>query len=264
MFYLVGQLKRAGFTLKEVESAVFNILEEDRELDATLRTKAHAIHGKRLELDDQLLALECLEDAVDARPSDRLYAVMKHAMMRSIVRVTEQVAREQAIDVVLAERVRVKLSRAVEMLLAVLRDGKDASAYPWVAKIRHQVRQHAESYEGSPTADDKRLMVELTTKLVEESLTHTSCEASTSSQKRAARTSGRVCDAAGDEVGTDGGTACVTEPGMQAPLMECALCIIDRFLAEAENGVPIELVFGEGSFAHLGKTARACVADIDQ
>ena len=36
MFYLVGQLKRAGFTLREVEPTVFAILENDDSLVRTL------------------------------------------------------------------------------------------------------------------------------------------------------------------------------------------------------------------------------------
>ena len=44
---------------------------------------------------------------------------------------------------------------------------------------------------------------------------------------------------------------------------ELALRSLDRFLAEAENGVPVELVFGEGSFAFLAAAARECVADLE-
>ena len=39
---------------------------------------------------------------------------------------------------------------------------------------------------------------------------------------------------------------------------------VERFLSEAENGVPVELAFGKGSFARLRQAALACVPAPEQ
>ena len=39
---------------------------------------------------------------------------------------------------------------------------------------------------------------------------------------------------------------------------------VARFLSEAENGVPVELAFGKGSFAHLRQAALACASVSEQ
>ena len=43
-----------------------------------------------------------------------------------------------------------------------------------------------------------------------------------------------------------------------------AVCVLAAFLNESENGVPIELVFGEGSFAFLAQAAVARANNMDK
>ena len=82
-FYLVRQLMKAGFTLKEIESAVFDLMEDDDSFERALRRKATVLHRRRAELDSKLSVLEYLEVAATAATDDRLYAVMEVALTQS-------------------------------------------------------------------------------------------------------------------------------------------------------------------------------------
>lgn len=221
MFYLVGQLKRAGFTLREVEDAVFDILEEDGALDETLRAKARALHARRAELDDQLAALECLEDAADARPGERLYAVMEGALLGNASRAVEEAARLEraaAEDVALAQA---GFERFIQELLAELRGEEIANLQiaDEFAEIRRDV-EHLLSVEIDPCSAEARVLVSHLVRHIACGGCTTAAEASTSTQ-----------------------------------------CLVSRaialFLSDAANGVPVELVFGNGSFVFLAQAARA-------
>lgn len=220
MFYLVGQLKRAGFTLREVEDAVFDILEEDGELNETLRAKARALHARRAELDDQLAALECLEEAADARPGDRLYSVMEGALLGSAAHAVEEAARAGHAAAEDAALVQAGFERFIRELLAELRgeDAQSTSAEEF-AEIRRNVERLLAA-EADPSSAEAHV---LTRHLVQ----HITCggrldtdEASSSPQRLASR----------------------------------ALAL---FLGDAANGVPVELVFGNGSFVFLARAACA-------
>lgn len=234
MFFLVGQLKRAGFTLAEVEATVFDILEEDGALASTLRKKAHAIHERRAGLDGQLTALECLEDAVAAEPSERLYAVMASALAQSVDRaIAAAVERTQAAGgsgvagELAVERLRSRFLGLVGALIAALqgvaeRDGasQDVISLATVAReIRDLVADGCDP--GCPAA--RRTVGQLVRYL------------------------------AADEAAE----------GTETVGRRLALCALAAFLGDAGNGVPVELVLGNGSFAFLGKATAACMADAD-
>lgn len=234
MFFLVGQLKRAGFTLAEVEATVFDILEEDGALTSTLRKKAHALHERRAGLDGQLTALECLEDAAAAEPSERLYAVMASALAQSVDRAIAAAAeRTQATggsgvaDRLAAERLRTRFLCLARALIAALqgvaeRDEatQDGAALATVAReIRDLVADGCDPC--CPAA--RRAVGQLVRYLA------------TDEAAEGAETAGR----------------------------RLALCALAAFLGDAGNGVPVELVLGNGSFAFLGKATAACLADAD-
>lgn len=244
MFYLVGQLKRAGFTLAEVESAVSDILEDGDALDRTVRAKARSLHARRAEFDGKLAALECLADAVAAQPTERLFAVMEAALERSVERAVQAAAFVQDTDTEVAERVRTGLSTAVDWLLAVLRGDADAA-----------------DADGSPDSGQRcRALVERVAELIADEAEPT-CAA-------AKQVVWDIADtvACGRVRADSGGLAAVGANelmGADDDAAAFAVRTLAAFFSEAENGVPIELVFGNGAFAFLAQAARACAADTD-
>lgn len=219
MFYLVGQLKRAGFTLEEVEPVVLDIFDDGEASVTAFRAKAQSIHARRAKLDSQLAMLECLEESIVESQSDQVYSVMEQSMRRSMERAINGVRLELGACKELEEAVRVRLLRAVGFLVSALKGEADQSSRSRISAIRQLVGQS----DGTPDNKAK----------------HVFCEVVASIAKGAEDVGGEVLPA------------------------ELALRSIDRFLAEAENGVPVELVFGEGSFAFLAATARECVADLE-
>lgn len=222
MFYLVGQLKRAGFTLREVEEAVFDILEEGGMLGETLRVKARALHARRAELDDQLAALECLEDAAEVQPDERLYAVMESATLRNAARAVEEAAREEHATAEEAEPIRAGFEHLVRELLMELGE-KELVEAP-LAEEFAELRQHVGrllAVEADPASAEAHVL--------------------------ASRLARHIANAGGaGDVGAVGRRARVT------------LRALALFLNDAANGVPVELVFGNGSFVFLAQAAGAC------
>ena len=243
MFYLVGQLKRAGFTLAEVESAVSDILEDGDALEQTVRAKARMLHDRRAEYDGKLAALECLADAVAAQPTERLFAVMEASLARSVERALEVALRVQAAEDGLIERVRTGLRAAVDWLLAVLRGDADTVGAG-----------------GSPDSEERCwALVDRVAELVADEAAPTCAAAkqlvwdiaaAVANGRVQAVDDGAMAGGANGLVGADDGAT-------------FAVHALAAFLSEAENGVPIELVFGNGSFAFLAQAACACVADTD-
>lgn len=234
MFFLVGQLKRAGFTLAEVEATVFDILEEDGALTSTLRKKAHALHERRAGLDGQLTALECLEDAAAAEPSERLYAVMASALAQSVDRAIATAAeRTQAAggsgvaDRLAAERLRTRFLCLARALIAALQG---------VA-------------EGNGASQDSALFATVAREIRD--LVADGCDPCCPAARRAVGQLVRYL--ATDEAAE----------GAETVGRRLALGALAAFLGDAGNGVPVELVLGNGSFAFLGKATAACLADAD-
>lgn len=234
MFFLVGQLKRAGFTLAEVEATVFDILEEDGALTSTLRKKAHALHERRAGLDGQLTALECLEDAAAAEPSERLYAVMASVLAQSVDRAIAAAAeRTQAAggsgvaDRLAAERLRTRFLCLARALIAALQG---------VA-------------EGNGASQDSALFATVAREIRD--LVADGCDPCCPAARRAVGQLVRYL--ATDEAAE----------GAETVGRRLALGALAAFLGDAGNGVPVELVLGNGSFAFLGKATAACLADFD-
>lgn len=219
-FYLVRQLMKAGFTLKEIESAVFDLMEDDDSFERALRRKAMVLHRRRAELDSKLSALEYLEVAATAATDDRLYAVMEVALTQSAERAVQVATTEtQAAE---ADEVLVRrgMRELVAAVLGVLR-GEGAPAEmggrgiaPLVAGWARAVADLLADDAAPATASAQRLIREM-------------------------------AHAVAGEGASDVRDALAAQS-------------LAAFLSESENGVPVELVFGEGSFAFLGQAARAC------
>lgn len=220
MFYLVAQLKLAGFTQGEIEHAVFDLLEQDGTCSTTLREKAQVTQARRSKLDDQLATLEFLDDAMEARPSDRLYAVMESALLASAARAVEEAARSERATAEDAALVQAGFERFIRELLAELR-GEDTQGTPAeeLAEIGRDVERLLVA-EPDPSSAEARV---LTRHLAQ----HIACD----------------------------GCATVDEASSSTQCL--ASRALGLFLSDAANGVPVELVFGNGSFAFLAQASRA-------
>ena len=275
MFFLVGQLKRAGFTLAEVEATVFDILEEDGALTSTLRKKAHALHERRAGLDGQLTALECLEDAAAAEPSERLYAVMASVLAQSVDRAIAAAA--DHLDEPTAHA-GVSTSRAVHPAgpaehAGVLRAGA-------VKRVRARfltiVNALVTALQGEGGREGRLINAAGGSASIDEGL----CAIAAAIRELVTDDCGPTCPAARRVVMSLVrylAAPAVPAPSASAPQPcaaehpqesnhgfdgeQFALCALAAFLADAGNGVPIELVLGNGSFAFLGKAAASCAAD---
>lgn len=267
-FYLVRQLMKAGFTLKEIESAVFDLMEDDDSFKRALRRKASVLHRRRAELDSKLSALEYLEVAATAATDDRLYAVMEVALTQSAERaVRAATAAVRAAEAAEAneELVRRGMRELVAAALSVLRgEGAPAEvggrgiaplAAGWARAIADLLADDA----APATASAQRLIREMAHAIASEGA---GGRAGSVHDALASEGAANACDALASECG---GNACEALASGRASSARDALavCALAAFLNESENGVPIELVFGEGSFAFLAQAAVARVNDMD-
>lgn len=265
-FYLVRQLMKAGFTLKEIESAVFDLMEDDDSFERALRRKATVLHRRRAELDSKLSALEYLEVAATAAPDDRLYAVMEVALTQSAERAVHVATTEAQAAEADEELVRRGMRELVAAVLSVLRgEGAPAEvggrgiaplAAGWARAIADLLADDA----APATASAQRLIREMAHAIASEGA---GGRAGSVHDALASEGAANACDALASECS---GNAC------EALASECTSGVRDAFavralaafLNESENGVPIELVFGEGSFAFLAQAAVARVNDMDR
>lgn len=257
-FYLVRQLMKAGFTLKEIESAVFDLMEDDDSFERALRRKATVLHRRRAELDSKLSALEYLEVAATAATDDRLYAVMEVALTQSAERaVRAATAAVRAAEAAEADEgsVRRGMRELVAAVLSVLR-GEGAPAEvggrgiaPLVAGWARAVADLLADDAAPATAGAQRLIRKMAHAVAGEGAS-------------AGRHAGNACDALASE---DAGNVRDVLASECTSSARDALAVraLAAFLNESENGVPIELVFGEGSFAFLAQAAVARVNDMD-
>ena len=264
-FYLVRQLMKAGFTLKEIESAVFDLMEDDDSFERALRRKATVLHRRWAELDSKLSALEYLEVAATAATDDRLYAVMEVALTQSAERaVRAATAAVRAAEAAEADEgsVRRGMRELVAAVLSVLR-GEGAPVEvggrgiaPLVAGWARAVADLLADDAAPATAGAQRLIREMAHAVAGEG-------AGSVHDALASEGAANACDALASECG---GNACEALASGRASSARDALavCALAAFLNESENGVPIELVFGEGSFAFLAQAAVARVNDMDK
>ena len=255
-FYLVRQLMKAGFTLKEIESAVFDLMEDDDSFERALRRKAMVLHRRRAELDSKLSALEYLEMAASVSADGRLYAVMEVALGQSAERAVRVAASEVQVTEADEESVRRGMRELVAAVLGVLR-GEGAPAEMGGRGIAPLVAGWARTI-ADLLADDAAPVTAGAQRLIRE-MAHAVAGEGTSAGGRA----GSVHDALATECA---GNACDALPSECTSSARDGLAVraLAAFLNESENGVPIELVFGEGSFAFLAQAAVARVNDMDK
>lgn len=283
MFYLVGQLKRAGFTLKEVEPAVFDLLEEDGALEQALHEKERVLAARQAALEEQLSALACLEDAAMALPTDRLYAVMATSLRRSMDHSIEQAVSETSVSSWAVDRARAAGDIFVDWLLASLgaaRDAADAANCAAAQRLGELADALARLLEAKASPADpaaQRFVAELVEALLDESdeagvagsaardddvERAGAASVSDAGQAAGSRLHGVVQDAAGQAAGSgqsDSTLVAAADANSDAARASYLLMsALGCFLHDAQNGVPVELVCGKGSFAFLASaTAHA-------
>lgn len=248
-FYLVRQLTKAGFTLREVEPAVFDLLETDDAFALTVRAKESRLRARRSELDGKLDALACLERAAAHAAGERLFSVMEEALLRSAGRAAMSAGERDAAHPDIAG-VHAVLEGLVRQMLLVLR-GEDAC--PAFDLLRRRIGELASDDPESPSAehtlwelvDAVRYGGGAAARVADASAVRASAE------EHGAQAQGPA-DAPADE-GEPGDGELRFRGGDRLAMRALA-----RFLKEAENGVPVELVFGEGSFSFLARAAAAC------
>lgn len=255
-FYLVRQLMKAGFTLKEIESAVFDLMEDDDSFERALRRKATVLHRRRAELDSKLSALEYLEMAASVSADERLYAVMEVALGQSAERAVRAAASEVQVTEADEESVRRGMRELVAAVLGVLRsEGAPAEMgghgiAPLVAGWARAIADLLADDAAPVTAGAQRLIREMAHAVAGEG-SSAGGRAGSVHDALATECAGNACDALASEC-----TSSARD--------DLAVRALAAFLNESENGVPIELVFGEGSFAFLAQAAVARVNDMDK
>lgn len=240
-FYLVRQLTNAGFTLREIGPAVFDMLEDGAAFESRIAKKATELREHRARCDAKLSALRMLEHALPCAPVNRLYAVMDSALMQSMERSVADASRELGVDAGEVARVAELLQDAIVRVLGAL----DMEAEPrgWTAHGR----------DGHQSADKEACEVarvrERIARLRKQGVASTSQEAiacvwhfARILERGHKEGSCRDCAASAQDVRTT-----------------LVVHTLNRFLHETENGVPVELICGEGSFAYLAEAANAAV-----
>ena len=243
-FYLVKQLTKAGFTLAEVEPVVFGMLEDDASFEQALHGKEQRLVAQRVEVEAKLAALAQLEDAVPVSPEKRLYAIMGETLTTNAREALRLALDADSVDAGEQALIEARIQTFAASLLAVIQ-----GEFPcfW-----SRASAGGDEADGQPTRL-QRTAVQLATVMAEERPEASAAQAlvadmlhglsgSPEASRRNACSPSGACSASDMLVRA------------QEVLTARALAI---FCAIPENGVPIELVFGNGSFAYLAQATRA-------
>lgn len=245
MFYLVGVLKRAGFSLMEIEPVAFDLLDDGDGFEQAMRAKADALLERRAALDSTLSAIKCLARVAEARPIDRLFAVMEVSLSRSVERAVCLARHECATDERTFERVRVGLHIAASWLTSML--GNKQISLP------HMQRDDAGLAESGPCG-----VIDMIVELIEDEVAPTAVAAHDALWRIAGLMGSRMSSCAGDALLIEWAHVPTSDLRNEAGV-QLAMWALTHFFAETENGVPVELVFGKGSFSFLSQASRSCV-----
>ena len=245
-FYLVRQLTKAGFTLAEVEPVVFGMLEDDDAFGRALHSKERRLGTQRDAVLAKMRALERLEDAVDTAPEDRLYAIMGEAVRAHAEGALQTAFAEVPLEGLARERVRRRFMDLVGQMLGAVQGDSAAGAQQHAVPLKDATPCGAPSQVAaisSPQLEDYVLRLKA---LIEDDTVPAGPQGSAF-----------VWGLAADIAGTGGHAPRHTDAAARAAVVALA-----AFCATSDNGVPIELVFGNGSFAFLAQATSACAADI--
>lgn len=247
-FYLVRQLTKAGFTLKEIEPAVFDLLEESDAFAQALRAKERRLRERRSKLDASLQVLSYLEDAATAAPGERLPTVMGEALEQSAQRALVGAAHDvRAAGEPLPAAVQAHVARRAHVVIAEVVgavQGDVPQRLLGVAEVASEETVHKTFSE----------LAGRLAGLLEAGEKPASRGAAAFSWALAGCLAGR-----GHEAEAAGQAREDAEPAGLHAARRYALRVLARFLSEPENGVPVELVLGNGSFTYVAQATAACV-----
>lgn len=259
-FYLVRQLTKAGFTLREVEPAVFDLLEEGDAFTEALRVKEQRLRERQSKIDASLQALSYLEDAAVAAPDERLQVVMAGALEQSLQWALAAAAQDaRSAGEVLPPRGQAHVARQARMVIAEI-----------VVAIQGDMPQRLLDVVGDTLGEEAvcSTFVRLSERLaglLEAGEMPDSRSAATFSWALASCLAGQVRgDGSGESFKETSGRRVRTVPANACATRCYALRALARFLSEPENGVPVELVLGNGSFSYLAQATAACVNELDK
>lgn len=236
-FYLVRQLSKAGFPLAEVEAAVMDMLEDDDSFAARIDGNVRRLQSERARIDARLQATEVLRGATAYDPAERLYAIMIASLLDGARRSVESAARAGLLPSEHASRLNQAYQRAIPPLLEAVDWGTGSKVLtvsaPGAAasEIRGRVGRFADALadlqerEVSPADEEAMRLI-----------------------RSAAKSFWRIWGAAAS------GEAVSERDAMPMLVIRTAA----EFLAEAGNGVPVELALGKGSYTFLAQATRAC------
>ena len=244
-FYLVRQLSKAGFTLAEVEPAVISMLEEDNTFGECVAAKARQLESERAAIDAKLAATDVLERAVGCAPEERLYAIMGAALTRGAMQAVDAASQEivPKVDGRTTAAVREACCTAVPELL---------SALGWSTRTWMPGAEMAGSTSwGGISAANRELAAQIGR--FAEAVADALCRDVAPNGIDAIR---MVRWGAGALWNRWHPKSTLTSDGEALRLV---LAAARAFLAQAENGVPVELALGKGSFDYLAKATDASV-----
>ena len=224
MFYLVRQLIKVGFAPSEMSFAVKSLLEEGNSFVDALKKRVQTLDAQRLHIESQLAAAKRLEQAVVCRPEERLYAVMACEVLAGVGRAVDAAARELRVASRPGKRTQARLCGLAKELLGVV----------W----------------GNCPSERARALSDRLKDLQARGVDPAGAEA-----RDALFRALRAQDDSGFVSAEDSG------PDQHDVLLASSLA---AFLKERENGVPIELSLGKGSFQYLGQAAAAYVLWLEQ
>lgn len=217
MFYLVRQLTKVGFAPSEMGSVVKALLEEGDSFADALKERVRVLDAQRLRLELQLAAAQRLGRAVACRPEDRLYAVMACEVLAGVDRAVDAAAKELQATLRLEKCAQDRLCGLAKELLGVVWGNSSGVATRTLANCLKDLQTRGIGPE-----------------------------------------SGEARDALFKALRVRGDSASVrTEDGDFGQLDVLLASSLAAFLKERENGVPIELSLGKGSFQYLGQAATA-------
>lgn len=235
-FYLVKQLSKAGFPLAEVEAAVMDMLEDDDSFAARIDGNVRRLQSERARIDARLLAAEVLRGAAAYDPPERLYAIMAAALLDGVQRSIENAARASSLPPESVNRLNRAYQRAIPPLLEAVDWGTGSKVLTVsvpgaaVSEIRDRVQRFARAL-----ADLRKREVDPTD---EEAL--------------------RLVYSAAKSFWRLWGTGASAESAGEGDAMPVLVIrTAAGFLAEADNGVPVELALGKGSFTFLAQATKA-------
>lgn len=241
-FFLVRQLTKAGFTLKEIEPAVFDLLEEGDAFSEALRTKERQLHERRAKIDDCLQVIAYLEDAAEVESGERLLTVMGEALEQSVFRAVAATKMEQ------------EASLSEESFIAMVRRFN-----AWMAELVLVVQGALP--KNMPRLSDDSAGAETARGQFEAlafAISSAKDDGESAAGERAREVAWMVASCIASE--RDASRSKVSARG---DATRYAMRVLAHFFSEPENGVPVELVLGKGSFQFMAQATEACVKGMD-